>query len=259
MILFGRFLNVSRYACTATVLSCLWVDAQATGQSHTGFDLTYDLHAKGLIVGRTEVQLRPIRAGVFNYTSKSAAVGLAALIRDVRIVEQSQFEVRQGKLKPLRYSYDREGKHKRRSVRVDFDWGNGLASNTAKDRTWKIAIQPQTLDKLNYILALMADLVTGRKSFRYSIADGGKLKVFTIQRLGTEKITTLLGPTETIVIQRSRKGGKRITTLWCAPALGYAPIQIRHQETNGEVIRLKLTSYKGQVQSPALAGAHTLP
>ncbi len=238
---------------------CLGPAIPVSAQPHGGFELTYELHAKGLVIGRTEVSLTTGEHSRYSYTSHTAATGLAALVHDDRIIEQSRFEMHDGTLKPLWYSYEREGKRKRRSVKVNFDWRRGLALNTAKGRTWKMTVLPQTLDKLNYILAVMADLGESRRRLRYSVADGGKLKVFTIQHLGTETIETLLGPTETVVLQRTRKSGKRVTTLWCADAIGYAPIRIKHQETDGEELFLKLTSYKGQVRSPVRPGTHMLP
>jgi hypothetical protein len=216
-------------------------------QPQAGFTLDYELHARGLVIGRTQITLARNPQGRYVYQSNSAAVGVAALLRDDSVVERSEFDMRDGKLVSRRYNYERISRKRPRTVMVEFDWLSNEAHNTAKGRTWSMVIEPGTLDKLNYVLVLMDDLSRDQHTLNYAVADGGKLKTFHLDYVGKETIDTVHGPLDTVVVRRKRKNRKRVTTLWCAAKFGFAPVKIEHSEPDGN-LSLLLTSATGNVR-----------
>ena len=148
------------------------------------FVASFILKAFGTTVGRSEWRLVPTEDRHFLWESRSETAGAGALLRDVYITERSESEIHGQSFRPLAYQYDRYGKNATRNVRVTFDWQNEAVFNTAQGHTWRMSLPPGTLDKLNYLLALMGDLVDGKRSMRYTIADGGRLKTYEMREAG---------------------------------------------------------------------------
>jgi hypothetical protein len=209
------------------------------------FVANFVLTAFGTTIGRTEWRLVPIEDAQFLWESRSETAGAGALIRNVYITERSESQLYGQFFRPLHYQYDRYGENVTRKVQVSFDWDNNLVLNTAKDHTWQMSVPPGTLDKLNYLLALMHDLAGGKRNMRYTIADGGRLKTYDMRETGTEVLETALGTLKTLKIQRLRDPDYGEATLWCASALGYLPVKLEHRDRDGMLISMFIQSIEG--------------
>ena len=237
-------------ACLGFLCVAASSDGSGAEAPSLGFEASYELHSRGMTIGQTRLSLRPLGDGRFVYTSSSNATGLAALIRNDSIVERSKLRFEGDGIRSLGYHYTRDGGRKSRVVSVEFDWAAKEVRNTANGRSWRMAIPDGTLDKLNYLLALMRDLSRGNRHFAYPVADGGKLKRYALEFLGPDNVETYIGQLDTLKMRRSRKGGKRVTTIWCAPALGYLPVKVEHSEPDGEVLVMKLREVGSPVNFP---------
>jgi len=98
--------------------------------------------------------------------------------------------------------------YKARQVDVAFDWERGIAHNTVRGKTWALQVGPETVDKRLYLLVLMQDLRAEKTDLSYTVADGGRLKTYRLDVLGTEPLQTALGPLMTIKVQRPRRQGQ---------------------------------------------------
>jgi hypothetical protein len=87
---------------------------------------------------------------------------------------------------------------------MSFDWPKKQVSIDDKEHPWQLKIKKGVLDKLVYQISLMHDLDKGVEQIDYRIADGGRLKTYTIKVLGTETVITPLGQIETIKPTRQR-------------------------------------------------------
>ncbi|HSS63569.1 MAG TPA: DUF3108 domain-containing protein [Gammaproteobacteria bacterium] len=200
------------------------------------FVARYSITTQGAKIGQTEWTVRPVASDVFVYESRTVAAGIFGLVSDDEIVERSRWQLDQGVLQPLSYSYHRSGGEKERNVEVSFDWENNQAENTAKGHSWRMPVPAGTLDKLSYVLVLMNDLAAEKTELRYSIADGGRLKIYELRIEGEERIDTALGPMDTVIVRRLRNSEDRETLLWCARRLNYLPVMIEHREKDGTVM-----------------------
>ena len=209
------------------------------------FSAQYTLHSRGFTIGITELALEPLTDGRFEYVSRSRATGAAALIRNDRINERSIWQFDAGRVQPLHYHYERTGGNKDREVEVEFDWSAREVINTARGKTWRMPVPAGALDKLSYVLALMQDLHAGVGEASYAVADGGKLKTYRVERLGTQNVDTPFGNLQTQVVRRTREGSPRQTTYWCAATFDYLPVKIEHRERDGEIIILRIGSVDG--------------
>ena len=130
--------------------------------------------------------------------------------KDVSIVEQSEWEYMGDTLRPFHYSYRRFGDIDPKEVVVAFDWSTGIADVTAKNGTWRLPTPIGTLDDANYVLAMLLDLGTGKDELTYTVADGGLLKTYRLERIGEETLETSLGTMNTVKIRRIRKNNRTI-------------------------------------------------
>ena len=209
------------------------------------FQARYSVASKGLTLGVLERSFGPDGQGRYFFRSETHATGLIALFRRDTISETSIWRFENDRVKPLEYVYDHDGGKKERHVKVTFDWHDGTIKNHIEGQTWKMDVVPGVLDKLVYQLALMLDLEAGRRELVYTIADGGKIKTYSIDRIGREKVETPLGEFNAVKLERHKPNSKRRTTLWCAPSLHYLPVKVEYRESNGRVTTAVLQSVKG--------------
>lgn len=193
------------------------------------FSTTYIL-SKGIInFGETTRTLKPVGDGKFVYESYTVAIGIFSWLLKGHIMERSLWDYHDNTLRPLEYIYEKVG-GKQRDAKLIFNWSNNTVTNTINTEVWSMDIPPGTQDKLLYQLSIMHDLELGKREMTYSVADGGKLKIYHIVTVGEEELETPLGKLHTVKV--TRIGDSRKTTMWCASKLRYLPVKIEQEEKN---------------------------
>lgn len=209
----------------------------------TPFKAEYNLYSKGLEVAHIERVLKPQADGTYVYESHSHTVGMLALFRDDRITERSHWRLTDSGFRPLEYIYHHRGSKKNRNVNIKFDWNKAKVRMQVDDDHWQMDLEPDTLDKMLYQLAIMRDLKIGFDTVTYRIADGGKMKTYDFETFGLETIKTPYGDFETLKVERFRDDRERETILWCAQALDYLPVKVVNIEPDGLKTTALLKSY----------------
>lgn len=208
------------------------------------FDLRFDLRRDGLLVGHTVVRLRKRADECWEYTRRSRPAGVASLLRSDIVEETSRWRPHQGRIRPEKYDYHRRGDHPRR-VRIDFDWAKNQAANTLDEQTWRMPLPHGALDKLSVELALMRDLRSSgsgeQRTWRYSMADGGRLKHYLFEMQGRETLESPVGPLQTRVLLSRRNHDDQRTRYWMASELGYLPVRIERLREDDETAVMQLT------------------
>ncbi len=217
-----------------------------TAQQIADFSANYSVKFNGIQAAELKQSLATNEDGTRLYSSTMQAKGVFSFIKPDVITETSLWQAESGEIQPLNYSYQRTGGKKEKQLTMLFDWSNMTVDIDDKKQPWTLKLQPHTLDKLVYQIALMQDLNEGKSQFDYTIADGGKLKTYNIGVIGEETITTPLGKITTVKFTRIKNvDKKRKTTLWCAPELNYLPVQIEHVEKDGTTYTAALRRLKG--------------
>jgi len=158
--------------------------------------------------------------------------------------ESVKFNVNQGQISPLVYEYHTSAFGKKRDAVLTFDWQKNRVRNDVKNKPWNMDIQVGVLDKLSIQLQIRQDLKHNKAKLDYLIADGGKLKPWHFERLGSEKINTQLGDINTIKVKREGTGKRaKTTTFWFAPKYDFLLVKLVHQEKK-ESYKLELESIK---------------
>ncbi|MDX9740553.1 MAG: DUF3108 domain-containing protein [Gammaproteobacteria bacterium] len=201
-----------------------WLPASAEESAHRGFTATYELRHNAALLARMERRLHVDAEGLWTYESHSSSAGFLGLLRRDRIIERSLWRPVDGRPQPLHYEYHRTGRGQERHVVLDFDWTANSVVNDVNGQAWRMALPGPAQDKLLYQYTLTRDLRDGIDPLHYAVADGGGLKDYRFERMGTEILHTRLGPLETVKLRRiDRDDG---TTIWCAPALDYLPVRV---------------------------------
>ena len=228
---------------TAILLLALSAGVGAGPTLPEQFALTFAVMREDTRLGETRWSLSRNGDNHYRFETITRATGFVSLVMGGKRREMSTWEYHEQRMRPLAYRYERSGA-RGRQVEIVFDWAQGIAHNTAQGSTWKLKLEPGTLDKLLYMLALMKDLGSGRQELSYRIADGGRLKTYVAEIVGREALDTILGPVETVKVRPRLLRDDRETILWCAPSLHYIPVQMAHREQD-KVTTLKLESLEG--------------
>ena len=212
------------------------------------FSANYQVMLNGIQAGDLKQRLSSNADGSRKFTSATQAQGLFAFFKPDLVEETSSWRLVNNKIQPQHYLYQRSGGKKDKYLKLDFNWQSQQLSIDDKHHPWQLTLEPDTLDKLVYQLALMMDLSKSQNQYNYRIADGGKIKTYTVEVLNEETVITPLGKIKTIKLKRLRdETSKRQTVLWCAPALNFLPVKLEHTEKDGTVFTASLRQLKGIV------------
>lgn len=196
---------------------------------------------KGFVeIGESRRTLTQGADGQFVFESFTTTTGVAAWVINGSITERSTWTLKNGVIQPVEYYFDRVF-GKGTQIRLLFDWNKNTVTNVVNQDPWVMRLEPGTLDRLVYQIALMRDMTPGKREYAYRIADGGRIKTYRAVVLGDEETETPAG--KFLATKIARVGDKRGTTLWLAPKLNYLPVRIE-QSDNGSFVAL-LKSFDG--------------
>ncbi len=236
----GQFFFLLLIACW---LPPLLASGEQGSRPLVPFTAGYRLTRNGIAVGRTRVSLQLLPDGDYLYRARTKPNAVVSLIREDVILEESQGRMMDGRPRPDRYLYQREGSGIQRSLQLDFDWSRNRVKIRDEHSSWHLEISAETLDKLVQQLVYTRELGDGIRTARYQVADGGRLKDYAYRVLGKELVITPPGHYETLKVERTKEQGRPDYTLWLAPELDHRPVRIlrRHE---GSLYRMELLEFE---------------
>jgi len=180
-------------------------------------------------LGSSVRELRHGENGELIFYSASESSGFVSLLFSENIQETSRLRQVGERIMPLEYQYQREGRRDR-TISQQFDWQAGSVTSKVNETVYEFALHPDALDQSGYQVNLMVDLASGNRDISYHVARRDEMRVYDIEHLRDERIDTVLGELDTVVIRRS---AKQTTTMWCASDLHFLPVKIQHEEKGG--------------------------
>ena len=196
------------------------------------FTAIYDVRKDGDRVAEIETRLYQDSDGRWHYTQNTEPVGWLARAMGLSIAEHSQFLWADGRIEALAYDYHRSGREKRVALR--FDGPRGVVTETINGETRQFDAMRGALDKLGVNLALRARLLQTEADTAFTIADGGRLKIYDFNIVARETTDTVFGKIQTIKISRNRRGRTgHQTHIWASPELDYLAVRLRKQDDDG--------------------------
>jgi Protein of unknown function (DUF3108) len=205
------------------------------------YQATYSVGFGSLRAGTASFSLSKNADGTYTYKSLTKSAGLAALFLNDVVSETSHFEVMDGKLRPLQYTYEHTGKDKDNKETIQFDWAKGVAYTEEDGKQKSLPIKAGIYDRLLAQLAISMDLQAGLVVEDYPVLGHGEINVYHMLRQDNTDLKTPTGNYETVVIARRAPHKDRVTTFWLAPKLDYLLIQMEQTEPEKATISLTLT------------------
>lgn len=205
-------------------------------------ELTYTLHYGGLEVGRVVKTLKRTATGSYEFRSHSKPLGAAKMFTSVQWFEEGEFEIYQGRVRPLSFLEYRVGSDKPHRHSARFDWKTQKI-NYAHGAS--LALPPNTQDQGSLLFAFMLHppLAGGEQTIQ--VSSGKKLRVYQYSHAGSETLKTGLGTLKTIRIERPASGkDDESFRIWLAPERNNVPVRITTQK-RGQETSLELESVTG--------------
>ncbi|MFT6625265.1 MAG: hypothetical protein ACJAZI_001350 [Cycloclasticus sp.] len=196
------------------------------------FKAEYTLRHNDIEIGHVDLAVKKLNNGLYQLSSSTKTSGLLSFIRDDDVVEISEFDAPDGRIRPLTYRYSAELGDSQKDISLRFDWLKSTVTNSTEGHDWNLSIKDGVLDKALMQIALMQDVETDH-SLQYSVADGGRLKNFVFTRLGSEKISLNGRLYETTKLARKKDDKPLITYYWCASELHNLPILLKRKKSYG--------------------------
>lgn len=142
---------------------------------------------------------------------------------------------------PLDYRYERSLLGIVREEQQTFDWKSNTVTLKRKDETRVIPVEKGYQDVVSHKIQIRRDLQAGKTSMSYAVISRGKLKDYSYQVIGKEKIKTPIGTLDTIRIERVREDDDPETIFWLAPNWDYLLVKLQQVE-DGDSHSLELQS-----------------
>ena len=230
-------------ACAGCLLLCVLEFPSLQAASLPSFDATFKIMRGSLRLGTTEVSLTVEENGDYRYESHTWPSSWISWLLKEDLRELSRGVMDHAGIRPLFYHYQRSGRRTTRTAELTFDWKTSTVVNNVADSTWEMTIPAGTLDKLSTQLGMMRELQDGATEKTFAVADGGKLKQYAFEVIGTETVESPAGRFETVKLNRVGDSKEKLTYIWCAPELHYLPVRIWQRKQDKHEYQSELESF----------------
>ena len=196
------------------------------------FDVGYTAQLNGVAV-EADHQLRQLDNGQYQEVLEAkAALG--------KVTEQATFDLIDGQIVPGEYSYNRSIIGLKRKELQRFDWANLQMTFTRGKKTQQVEIQPGYMDKMTYKQQMRWHLAAGHEDLTYPVRSREKLKQYHFKLIGTEVLSTAIGPLNTTVIQRLTEDQSEQIKIWLATDWDYLLVKLEKRD-EGEVQQMQIS------------------
>jgi uncharacterized protein DUF3108 len=198
------------------------------------FQTSYEVLWKGFTGGIASFDLRQDPAGTWTYTNRNNPHGLFRLVPKASLTLTSRMSVEDSGVRPLLFTAnDADGSEAQ--AELHFDWTANRVVGFVEKSSIDMALKPGVQDDLSIQVALINALENGRVPSGISLFDKDGVRDYDYAQVGTEKLHTAAGDFATVIYRSHKANSPRSTRFWCAPELGYIPVQAEQQ-------------YKGKVE-----------
>ncbi len=223
----------------STLLSFHSAIAQPTALPDA-FTADYSVERGSMTLGKLYASLK-YTGNNYEYSKYTKATGVAALLTGIKITENTNGRLSGLEVIPQNYLFNQSRRSKSRVDKAEFTGGKAVGSY--KDNPYNVVIPNGTQDRASMELVLARDIAQNKAQLKYNVFERGKVKQYSFQKMGNEKISTPAGEFTATKVKVVREGNKRETIFWLAKKIDYLPVKIKHTE-KGEVITTVLKRYQ---------------
>jgi hypothetical protein len=225
-------------------LACLALITAAPAEAETALT-PYSAEYKvkiSVLSGRLTTELRPVADG-YEANHVIEPQGLAGVLKDGKISEQSRFTAKADGVRASWYRSEDSLSSDETRAEVTFDWSASELSGTVNDEDVAIAFDDVVHDRVAIQYQLMHDLLNGEPNERYILFDIDEFKTLLVRNVGIRRISTPAGKFTAVGIQHQAENSSRITTLWCVEELGFLPVVIEQHRKGKLRMRAEMQTY----------------
>jgi len=199
-----------------------------TGQLRP-YTAEYKTTARGMSLGLTrKLEAHPDGSYTLTNGGKILVVGFH---------EVSSFTVEDDRIIPKSYVYQGTGLINRRRE-VHFTPGSETIRSLYKEQWYDLPYTQGTLDRMSQQEQLRLTLLndpTPRDDIAFRVADGKRVKDYTLNYVGEDVIQTPMGPIKTLHFNRPHDDPDRKSDTWVAPEMDYLMVKTVHIEDDKPV------------------------
>ncbi len=206
-----------------------------------GFSASYAVRY-GILRGTMTLELEPRQDG-YRYETALQPRGIVGWLRRGEIRETTVVEATGDTIFPLEYAQlDTIAKPERR-VRYVFDRRGGRVTGEYKHRLIDEPLRDAGQDRISAHIAIMLALRSGKDIAPFSVFDRGRWRDLEVDVETGSRSETPFGTFETVGIRYASVTKNKSWSLYCAPALEYAPVMIVYEDGGKVKSRAVLTAF----------------
>lgn len=205
------------------------------------FQAGYNWYWRGMRVAVSTIILKHQTDDLWMYSSVASPRGIGMLYPE-RPSLLSVVRITNDGVLPQTYRVTGGGAN--HDADVMYDWVSGRAIGNNEGARVDLPIKPGVQDDMSVQLAMMVQLLAGKMPTLALDLDKGNVREYDYSRAGEEQLNTALGPINTVIYAAHHPGSPRVTRFWCAPTLGYIPMQVQQMRINDVEWTMQIQSLK---------------
>ena len=159
-------------------------------------------------------------------TASSRLKGLGSLTGIGTLVEQCQFQLRSGRIRPDLYTADDGTEDSDRAIRIEFDWSSGTSQVHYRGTELSMPLTPDALDPLSFELMARIDLQQGVTEPLYTVHEGDQLRPYRFVLEQAETVMIGGRSVESLRYFIDRKSSRQLY-YWMSPKFGYLVVKFK--------------------------------
>jgi predicted nucleic acid-binding protein len=229
--------------CKKILFFVILYSSVAAAESMSVFRAEYDLKKNNITFGKNINELTE-KNGRWSFEINARTSGIFKLKKDERY-EKSLFIIRENKLRPILYQFNRNRRDKSQKIETKFyssEIQNCIPYSLISEQNQRIEHKdPKCLsqDRLSVQIDFREKLKVGKYDAEYLVIDKGRDRKYTFTFFDAGIIDTIFGKTETIIIKKTIQNNKRNTLTWYAVNHDFIPVKIEQYRNK----TLKFTVY----------------
>jgi hypothetical protein len=216
------------------------------------FETSYEVIWHGFTGGLSSFELRQEPSGGWTYVNRNRPYGLFRLVPKASLTLTSRMSVDAAGVRPLLFTAS-DPDSGAPQAELHFDWTANRVKGFVEKASIDMALKAGVQDDLSIQVALIHALANGHVPSGIALFDKDGIRDYEYAQVGSETVHTGAGDFQTVVYASHKQNSPRTTRFWCAPALGYIPVQAE-QQYKGKVewtMRLKSVHQGAPPAAPA--------
>jgi hypothetical protein len=204
------------------------------------YEAEYGVYRNSKKIARATITLEKTGDHLYRYSRVSKGTkGLAALL-NAADNESAEFEYVGGEFRPKTYQTQNRVAGRKRGWQANFDWQKFTVSGIDDNEPFELETETGLQDPATFQLTLIQALNGGHQSIDADILDGADITERKYTFSAAKDLSTPIGCTSAIKVDRIRANSNRYTTSWHAPSAGYTVVRLDHGKKGDKTNSMRL-------------------